>query len=225
MPTRAHDRGPVWLALLLAVVTMAGCAAGTGPRGADAAGTPLATVTGDPAFELAGRIALRQGDRALSAALRWRYDGVVEEMLLTGPLGAGSAEIVRDADGVSFRSGRVERRAVNVQALMLDTLGFALPLDGLRYWARGQPGPGSTTSVVERDARGRLVAVVQAGWRVLIAAHAEAPLEALPRRVHVDSEFAVPGTEPGAAAEPLQVRLLIDEWVQAPPLPALPVPR
>jgi outer membrane lipoprotein LolB len=190
------------LALLLLALCVGGCAS-LAPVPAQVAVVP---VSGDPAFELAGRLAIRQADQAVSANLRWRYDGASEEMVITGPLGAGAVEIERDATGVTLRArGRIER-ASDAELLMRDALGFALPLDGLRYWVRGQSGPGGRAVRIERDSQGRLASFHEAGWQVTIPSYTAVPLDALPRRIDVESSD-------------LQVRLVIDQWTVAPVAP------
>ncbi|MBC7778670.1 MAG: outer membrane lipoprotein LolB [Proteobacteria bacterium] len=196
------DRYPLrFLASMLASITLVctGCAS----LPATGRPQPVTAIEGDPAFELSGRLALRQAEQALSANLRWRYEGAIEEMVITGPLGAGSAELVRDPGGVVFRSQGRELRARDAQALMREALGFALPLDGLRYWVRGQLGPADLAVRVERDARGRLVSFHESGWEVTITDYGAAPIDALPRRLDVQSSD-------------LQARLVIDQWLRTP---------
>jgi outer membrane lipoprotein LolB len=192
-PVRTHLAAA---ALLGALVMLQGCA-GPGPVAAPA--TTVTAVAGDPAFELAGRLAIRQGEQALSANLRWRYDGLGEEMVISAPLGAGSVEIERDAAGVTLRAGGKVERASSAETLMRGTLGFALPLDGLRYWVRGQTGPGDLAVRIVRDATGRIESFHESGWDITIPAFSAAPLDALPRRIDI-------------ASSALQVRLVIDRW-------------
>jgi len=206
MGAPARQRAVLSLAL---VAMLAGCASLTEVPPPLA---PLTPVTGDPAFALTGRLAIRQGEQAISANLRWRYDGTSETMLISGPLGAGSAELERDSTGVTLRSrGQIER-AASAEMLMRDALGFALPLDGLRYWVRGQAAPGGHAVNVSRDSRGRLDAFHESGWEVAIPVYTAAPLDSLPRRVDVESTD-------------LRVRLIIDQWVEAPmPVPPVELP-
>lgn len=191
-----HGRG---LALSLALsMLLAACASVPLPPAG-----PVSGVSGDPPFELSGRLAIRDGERSLTASVRWHYDGGGDRLSLSGPLGIGAVEIERQTGGVVFRDGRGERRAPDVQALMLEALGFSLPLDGLRYWVRGQSGSGGRATAVERDARGRLTAFAEDGWTVTVPAYSADPLSALPRRLEVQ-------------ARELRVRLVIDAWLQPP---------
>ncbi len=194
---RVAARGRRSAVALLAVVAgvLPGCAVlvPAAPVAAPAA------VSGDPAFELSGRLAIRQGDQAVSANLRWRYDGQGEEMVISAPLGAGSVEIERDKAGVTLRAAGKVERAASAEALMRRTLGFALPLDGLRYWVRGQTGPGEVAVRIVRDAAGRIESFHESGWDITIPMFSPAPLDALPRRIDI-------------ASQELQVRLVIDLW-------------
>jgi len=194
-----RDRPGMRRALSLALPLLLAACASVPP----APPAPLGEVRGDPPFELSGRLAVRDGERSLTANLRWQFDGGADRLSLSGPLGIGAVEIVRSPGGVVFRDSRGERRAPDAQALMLEALGFALPLEGLRFWVRGQGGPGVRGEGVERDARGRLAAFAEDGWTVTIPAYSPDPLAALPRRLDVQ-------------ARDLRLRLVIDAWVQPP---------
>ncbi len=158
-----------------------------------------AALAGDPPFELSGRLAIRHDEQAISANLRWRYDGRDEQMVISAPLGAGSVEIERDATGATLRAGGRVERAASAEALMRGALGFALPLDGLRYWVRGQPGPDDIAVRIVRDALGRIESFHESGWDITIPVFSPSPLDALPRRIDI-------------ASAQLQVRLVIDQW-------------
>jgi outer membrane lipoprotein LolB len=192
-------RGPSGAALALLLPWLLAACVSVPPPTAP----PVTAIRGDPPFELSGRLAVRDGERSLTASIRWYFDGVGDRLSLSGPLGLGAAEIERHPGGVVFRDGRGERRAPDAQSLMIEALGFALPLDGLRYWVRGQPGPGGRSEAVARDERGRLVAFAEDGWSVTIPVYSAHPLAALPRRLEVE-------------ARGLRVRLLIDAWLQPP---------
>jgi outer membrane lipoprotein LolB len=93
-------------------------------------------------FELAGRIAARFRDDSFSGNLAWRHARDSDEMLLTSPLGAGVARIVREGNAVVLSTAEPrEYRARSAEALTEEVLGFPLPLDGLADWVRGRPSP------------------------------------------------------------------------------------
>jgi len=188
-------------AVALLPLLLAACASVPGPPQPPAG--PVVAITGDPPFELSGRLALRDGERSLTASVRWQFDGNGERLSLAGPFGLGAVEIERTAAGVVLRDARGERLASDARQLMREALGFSLPLDGLRYWVRGQDTPGGRARAIERDGRGRLAAFAEDGWSVRIPVYSPEPLAALPRRLEVE-------------ARDLQVRLLVDTWLQPP---------
>jgi len=151
-------------------------------------------------FELKGRIAVHYGHDASSGNIAWRHAAHDDEMLITSPLGQGVARIVRHGNAVVLTAsdGRVYR-AHDAETLTEKVLGFRVPLEGLADWVRGReaPGPGKET----RDASGRLVGLLQNGWRIEFLAYGEDG--ALPSRLRL--------TYPG-----IDLRLAIGEWRLAP---------
>jgi outer membrane lipoprotein LolB len=154
-------------------------------------------VPEDQVFELAGRLAARQGDEAFSGNVSWRHAGSTDELLVTTPLGQGVARIVRKGDSVVLTTSEPrEYRAADVASLTEKALGFRLPLEGLADWVRGRPSPHAPASVQEGP-DGRPAAIEQSGWRIEYQAYDED--SARPRRLRL--------TYPG-----IDLRLAVTEW-------------
>lgn len=120
----------------------------------------------DQVFELAGRLAARQGQEAFTGNLSWRHAGSVDELLVTSPLGQGVARIVRKGDSVVLTTAEPrEYRAPDVESLTEQALGFRLPLKGLADWVRARPAEGAPAKVT-RGADGRTASIEQSGWRI-----------------------------------------------------------
>lgn len=92
--------------------------------------------------------------------------------------------------------------APNPDVLLEQAVGARLPVNGLRYWIRGLPEPG-TAPAVQTDAEGRLIRLEQDGWIIEYLAYAyAAPLSLdLPERIM-------------ARRQELSVKLIIEEWSQ-----------
>lgn len=186
MRSQARALSLAWLFLL------GGCVGVELERAIDASG-----------FELSGRIAVRYGDEAASGQLRWRHDRDGDEMLISSPLGQGIARIQREGDTVTLTTADGgEYRADDAESLTERVLGYRVPLDGLADWVRGRPSARARGAPREqRDARGRLAVLEQAGWRIEYLAYA--PDSDLPTRLRLHYPS-------------LELRLAIAEWHAGP---------
>lgn len=170
------------LALLL---LLAGCASAPVP--------PVAAVAhGRPAFELEGRIGVRDGEHSFFGNLHWRAGEGRDELTLATPLGQGVARISRrgGATVLQWPDGRSET-AADPEDLLEKALGFRLPLAGLDYWVEGRLDPRRPGAAV-RDADGRVESLSQDGWQVHYLAYAGArPAKLRLRRADVEVTLIV----------------------------------
>jgi outer membrane lipoprotein LolB len=164
------------------------------------------TVAPSAPFDLLGRVLAGADGRAFSANFRWRHESPLNEIWLMSPTGTTLAYISSDAAGATLTAAdQQEYRALSAEALTRRALGWALPLAELQYWVRGATVPDVAADAVERDARGRLVRLEQAGWSLSFT-YAEAPTEsALPRRLDLEQAGQ-------------RIRMVIDDWRERDPL-------
>ena len=149
-----------FLAGLLAVLLVAGCATTPAPRGSQSA----AAIT---AWQLNGRVSLTRGEEGWHAGLYWQEQADTFYLRVSGPLGQGGFQlngdargiVLVDADGQSFV-------ARDVDALLVQVTGWQLPVKGLRYWIRGLPAPAAGKAKATRDEVGQLLRLEQSGWTV-----------------------------------------------------------
>ncbi len=120
-----------------------------------------------PAFEIAGRIAVRYQDRGFSSSLRWKQAAGSDEIWLTAPLGQTIAYLQADANGATL-TGADQRqyRAGSIENLTRSALGWRFPVAGMRYWVLGRPADGMVLAAVERDDAERIVRFKQDDWQV-----------------------------------------------------------
>ena len=114
------------------------------------------------AWQLNGRAAVAVGTQGWQASLTWHQAGPAAQVHLAGPLGVGAITLEKTPDGLSL-NGAPPSDAVVAQ--VQDRLGFALPLDELRYWLLGVPEPKSVFELVRND-QDRAKQLVQADWTV-----------------------------------------------------------
>lgn len=155
-------------------------------------------------WRLEGRVAIAMGEAGWNANLGWTQDGERLEVDFSGPLGVGSARVagtperleVHTADGEHFITD-------NPETDLYWELGWTAPLDRMRYWVLGLPGPGDKP-VLEIDGAGRLAQLSQGRWTVDYIDYLVTDAgRVLPRKIEMRREG-------------VRIRLVIGEWQLAP---------
>ncbi len=173
------------LALLLA-----GCAAP--PPRAVAPRPPRRNIE---AFSLEGRLAVHRGDKHYSANVSWQHDPHHDDILLSGPLGQGGAELVRDDDRALLTlADKRQFAAPTLEELSVELFGFSVPLSGMAHWVLGQKG-----NAIETDAAGRPLRMQADGWSIDLLAWEDDSPDALPSLVEL-------------RRDDFEVRLKILDW-------------
>jgi outer membrane lipoprotein LolB len=178
-------------AALAACVALAACAA---------LAPPYEPVQRAPAFDLVGRVAVNYDGRAFSSGVRWLHQVDSDEISLLTPVGQTLAHIVADASGATLTGAdRTQIQAGDVESLTRRGLGWELPLSRLAWWVKAEIVPGGVIGEVARDQEGRLVRLVQDGWRIVFVHRPPEDGSSLPQRLEL-------------AREGYQIRLVIDSW-------------
>jgi outer membrane lipoprotein LolB len=149
-------------------------------------------------FTFNGRIAITHREQKQSAGLRWMHSVQKDELSLLAPLGQIVARIERDAAGATLQQQGKRYEAADVESLMLQVLGWHLPLEGLHRWVLGLPSD-SVVDWSERDAQGRLLLLRQDGWEIRYLRYTDDSAGSLPAKLEL-------------RREDLNVILLVDEW-------------
>jgi outer membrane lipoprotein LolB len=153
-----------------------------------------------------GRFALQyvdtyQRQRNAYGNFVWLQSGDQVSLELRSPLGTTLA-LIRSAPGSAALEipGHPIRTAASVDELMQHALGFAMPVDGLRYWLQPAPAPDSPADTVRdpQDAS-RLKEIRQDGWVINYLAWATAPASG-PRLINIERP------DP-----PLTIKLVLDK--------------
>jgi outer membrane biogenesis lipoprotein LolB len=93
-----------------------------------------------PAFEVSGRLAIRQGDRSEIAKLRWTRRKGSDLWIIASPLGNEVARIESSPRGAILRrAGAASEEAPSFEALTQRLLGIALDPSLLAAWLHGKP--------------------------------------------------------------------------------------
>jgi outer membrane lipoprotein LolB len=172
------------LLFVLGCMALLGACAPAPPR-------PL-PLEGPESFQLEGRLSLRQGQTLDHVGVNWRHETDRDEILVSGPLGQGLAELSRDATGARLvMADRQSFAAADWEGLGERAFGVRLPLSNLPRWVLGVV-PAPTLDAVGRPRTARVD-----GWSIDYLEYADG----LPVLI----EFR---------RDDIEVRLKIDQWLR-----------
>jgi outer membrane lipoprotein LolB len=196
-------RGALALSAAAAVV-LAGCATRPNVPNTSNAAT---SITAQTSRAYHGRFAVQYNDeyghqRNAYGNFDWQETGDTVTLQLRNPLGQTLAVVTSSPASATLElPNKQPVNADNVSQLMQSTLGFALPVEGLRYWLQPSAAPTSRakTTMDASSGNGRLKEIKQDGWTIDYLAYADAPATGVKR---VDLTRDDP---------PLDIKLVIDQ--------------
>lgn len=154
-----------------------------------------------------GRLSVRYPEdgkpRSVQGKFLWSQQPGSIAIELYSPLGQTLARILIRPGEATFEAGRGERRtAASADALTRATLGWPLPVEGLRYWLQG---------FVQADGQVRAAAAPDGpdsfrsdGWLIRVAGWQAAGDTAIPKRIDLSRDDARGGE--------IALRLVLDDW-------------
>ncbi|MBE9609225.1 lipoprotein insertase outer membrane protein LolB [Chitinilyticum piscinae] len=144
-----------WLALF-SVLVLAACAQ-----------LPSAPPSG---YALSGKLSIRDARQSQQAMFGWQASAQEDRISIDSPLGQTLAALTirYDDDGLPLsalfeQGGEMVQAADDPEALLKDLTGLSLPLEGLRWWLRGEVSP---FTPAERHEQEGTVTLRQDGWTI-----------------------------------------------------------
>lgn len=181
------------------LLLLTGCAAVPVTETHDAGQAYAPAHAGIDNWRFSGRVSLTRGDEGWHAGLTWQENTGVYQLKVLAPLGQGAFQMTGDPSGVMLQTSAGQRlTAADPDSLLAEATGWALPVNGLRYWVRGMPAPGAY-AVMKLDDQNRLVHLNQSGWDIKYERYQQVADSYWPAKLRL------------AAAE-VSVRLIIDQW-------------
>ena len=108
-------------------------------------------------WSASGKIGVSGVEQSGSGSFTWQQQTEQSKLSVRGPVGTGSMQITLDGARLSMQSSDgAQYDAEQVLAELETRLGVAVPVNQLRYWLLGLPGPGAhqwldANSVLEQD--------------------------------------------------------------------------
>lgn len=150
-------------------------------------------------YGLNGRVAVAANGQGFSAGLRFAQRADTSELSLDGPLGIGGLRLELAGDQLEIATSHGDQLdGLEARAELERRLGFALPLNELRWWLLGIPAPGE--AAINAADSGEISDFTQHGWRVSINSRAPGLGFSLPHRLTAEREGA-------------RLKLLVENWL------------
>ena len=146
-----------------------------------------------------GKLAVKSPQKGTSAGLDWVQRGDAYRILLSGPLGFGSALIEGNADMAQMQyDGQTLFKRPD--ELVLQATGIALPVDSWCWWLRGIPIPDERpVKALATNPQGQASGFLQRGWTLSFSGYKRTAIGFLPSKIR------------GQSAN-LSFKLMVSEW-------------
>ncbi len=149
---------------------------------------------------LNGRIAIINGQESWHLSMKWQHHDDKYILDLSGPFGAGHAQLTGTSDGVILvDADKNYFYADSPDRLLQEVTGVYMPVKSLLYWMRGLPNRNIKKQNQTLDEFGRLQQLQQDGWRVRFKQYIDVAKHELPQKVFIDGHD-------------LKVKIFVDEW-------------
>lgn len=141
------------------------------------------TISEIPVWALDGKLAISDGEDGGSGRLQWRSAFETSRLDFRGALGRGAwqMEIMPGRAVLKLASGETWE-APDVTSLVVQHVGWRVPVDALAWWVRGLEAPGVVQQRILDD-EGRMTLLKQHGWEVEYQRYGEFAGMAMPTRL------------------------------------------
>ncbi len=116
-------------------------------------------------WQFRGRVNVRYDNESHTPRILWQQKDRGYNIRLWGSFNAGNTRISGDPEGVSLESGGDVLTADTPEDLILQQLGYELPVSHLEYWIRGLPAPRGEADLRFNE-RDQLRKISQHGWSI-----------------------------------------------------------
>ena len=203
------------LAAMLGAVLLSGCAS-TPSAGTAAASTAAPTAAASrhayrQNIAIEGRLSLRYQQnnqpQSMHGSFVWTQNGEQIDLRLLSPLGQTIAVIqIKPGIATLTQSGQPPRSAGDVDQLTAQTLGWPLPIAGLRDWLQGFATDDSGHPFIANapgDGGAEPIVVTRDGWHIRYVTWQTATPDSAPKRIDLDRETSQAG--------PVEIRIVVDK--------------
>lgn len=157
------------------------------------------TASAIRAFNLNGKMAVKEGSEGFSAAMSWRQRSHRYYTIdLSGPFGAGHVNLTVTPAGAILKDNKNQVGESNAVSLLKRETGYSIPVNYLHYWLKGLAIPG-LPATSKKSQKGLINQLSQAGWSIQYRRYMQTQGITLPQKIFLNK---------GA----LSVKIFITRW-------------
>ena len=135
-------------------------------------------------WRLSGRVNIRYDNESHTPRIRWAQQELEYQIRLWGTFNAGNTLIVGRPGYVTMQQNGDVLTAASPEDLILQQLGYELPVSFLEYWIKGMPAPNTPADLTFNELN-QLTKLSQFGWSVSYTDPRQYGAISLPRRVEL----------------------------------------
>ncbi|GJM13288.1 MAG: outer-membrane lipoprotein LolB [Pseudohongiella sp.] len=135
-------------------------------------------------WELRGRVNVRYDNESHTPRINWLQQDAEYNIRLWGTFNAGNTLISGRPNFVTLENGDETLSASSPEELILQQLGYELPVSQLNYWIKGLPSPDSEPRLSFNDLN-QLTTIEQEDWTIMLSDMRQYGAISLPRRVEL----------------------------------------
>ena len=151
-------------------------------------------------FQLKGRFGVTHKNKGITGAINWQQSTPEDYKInFTGPMNIDNVKLYKNNKKVSLQSSDGELLIADTPEELLELkFGWALPIEGLKYWIKGIPTPNKKAKILFNE-HGQIAKIRQNGWEVNYSKFKFLPNYVLPTRINLRYHS-------------VKVKLLIQSW-------------
>jgi len=172
---RVFERArPTIAALLFLFFMVSGCVSAP----------PVQTLT----YAVSGKVSIDAPADRQVLQFRWQQADGYFDVWLWGALGVGRTHLQGTQEALTITAPQQPIITGPAAQIMLDRLGWVLPLDAMGAWLAGSPASSLSTSASTSDPAGRLQQIIQADWAVTFADYRQVDGQWRPKRIVIEGK-------------------------------------
>ncbi len=140
-------------------------------------------------WEINGRLVIKNETQNATVNLYWNQQTASYELRLISPFWQGTYILNGSEQGVVMKGpDNLALQAATATELLEQQLGWRVHLQGLKYWIRGLPEPGSRYQQLSLDSEGRLLTMRQSGFDIHIKSYIKQAGGSLPEKITIQND-------------------------------------